>query len=225
MNTASANATPAPPRRNDFSAPLDSTTQGVLTLVRGISKATLQADPAMLDLYRAHFDGLVPDVQARDGSITIRYPHLLPLDWTRYAFWWGRQQAEITLSAAIPWRITVHGGIANLTADLHALRLHALTVDGGASHAEIILPRPEGTVCIRIGGGVSNVTLRRPADVAVCVRIGKGVSNLRSDALHLGAIGGDTSWTSPDYEHATNRYEITIAGGASNLTIEKERTV
>lgn len=223
MNTASENDTIAPMQRGDFSAPLGSMTQGVLTLVRGISKATLRADAEMPDLYRAHFEGPIPEVQTRDGLVTIRYPHLLPFDWARYALLWGRQQAEIMLSAAIPWRISIQGGIADLNADLRELRLLVLTVDGGASHAEILLPRPEGSVNIRIGGGVSNVTLRRPDGVAMRVRVGRGVSNLRSDDLHLGAIGGDISWASPDYEHATSRYDITIAGGASNLTIEKSQ--
>lgn len=225
MNTVHANDTIAAAHHGDFSAPLGAITQGTLTLARGISKATLQADPEMPDLYRAHFDGLMPEVQTQDGSVTIRYPHLLPFDWARYALWWSRLQAAIRLSAAIPWHISIRGGISDLSADLRELRLLSLMVDGGASHAEMRLPRPKGSVCIRIGGGVSNVTLLRPADVAVCVRVGRGVSNLRSDALHLGAIGGGTSWTSPDYEHASSRYEIVIAGGASNLTIEKDRAV
>ncbi len=41
------------------------------------------------------------------------------------------------------------------------------------------------------------------------------------DDQHFGAIGGETRLEGPnDYAGATDRYEITITGGVSNVTIE-----
>lgn len=220
MNKATDNEVIAHGRRGDFSALLGSVTRGVLELGRGISKATIQADLTMPDLYRAHFDGPIPHVQAQDGVVTIRYPDLLPFEWARYALFWGRQQAEIVLNATIPWQIEVRGGIADLDADLRKLHLAALDVSGGASHLTVLLPRPSGVVPVRFDGGASNAMFHRPSDVPMRVRVGHGVSNLTLDDQHFGAIGGETRWERPDYKNATDRYDISIQGGASNLTID-----
>ena len=49
---------------------------------------------------------------------------------------------------------------------------------------------------------------------------GGGASKLALDDQHFGAIGGETRLESPDYAAAMDRYEITITGGATNVTIE-----
>ena len=84
---------------------------------------------------------------------------------------------------------------------------------------EVTLPPPSGTVQVRILGGASNVTIHRPQGVAAHIRIAGGSTNLAFDEERFGAIGGEVSLQSPDYEGASDRYDITITGGASNVTI------
>ncbi len=47
-----------------------------------------------------------------------------------------------------------------------------------------------------------------------------GASKLTLDDQRFGAIGGETRLESPDCAGATDRYEITITGGASNVAID-----
>ena len=70
---------------------------------------------------------------------------------------------------------------------------------------------------VRIAGGASNVTLRRPLGAAVGVHVRSGASKLSFDEQHFGAIGGDVRLATPDYSNTTDRYTISIAGGASRL--------
>jgi hypothetical protein len=104
-------------------------------------------------------------------------------------------------------------------ADLSDLRLQGVHLCGGASRVDLTLPAPSGTVPVRVSGGASHLTLRRPAGVAVRLRVGGGLSKLAFDDMQLGAVGGHSHWQSPAYANATDRYDLEITGGASRLTV------
>jgi hypothetical protein len=171
----------------------------------------------MEDLYRARFEGQVPTVRVQDGTVSIEYPRFSPFDQRYY---WLERRAEVTLNASIPWHIEVRGSTSRLTADLRDVNLGSLNLGGGASRIEIMLPRPLGTVPVRILGGASNVTIRRPEGVAARVHVGGGATNLTFDEKHFGAVGGEVNLQSPDYDDAANRYDIEVTGGANNLAID-----
>lgn len=57
----------------EFAAPLAGATSGRLVLESGASQITIQADPLLPDLYRARFEGGVPNVRVRDGTVTVQY--------------------------------------------------------------------------------------------------------------------------------------------------------
>lgn len=198
----------------DYTAPLGSITHGRLQFVRGAANVTLSVDSSMEDLYGARFDGPLPEVHAQDGAVTIRYPR------TFHPFDWRKRAAEVTLNGSIPWQIEFRGGLSRLDADLSELRLGSFEVIGGASGVAVTLPRPSGTVWVRVSGGASDVTIHRPAGVAARVRVGRGASKLTFDDQHFGAIGGETRLQRPDYDGATDRYNVEVTGGASRLTVD-----
>jgi hypothetical protein len=223
-----ASDTYSPTRRGDlpagasgatqtFAAPLGAATAGRILFADGVEHATLRANPALPDLYRARFEGPQPRVRAEDGTVTIAYGRFPLLDWLYY--WWRRTAAEVTLNGSIPWRIEARGGVSHLTADLRGLALQGVHLGGGASRVDLALPAPTGTVPIRVSGGASHLTVRRPSGVPIRLRVGGGTSKLTVDDMQLGAIGGGSRWQSPTYADAPNRYDLEITGGASRLTV------
>src|SRR5829696_4312203 len=140
-------------------------------------------------------------------------------DLYRARFDWRRRTAEVTLNPAIPWQIEFHGGLSRLDADLSALRVGSFEVTGGASGVAVTLPRPSGTVSVRVTGGASDVTIHRPEGVAARIRVGRGVSELAFDEQRFGAIGGETRLQTPGYGGAADRYDVEVAGGASKLSV------
>jgi len=44
------------------------------------------------------------------------------------------------------------------------------------------------------------------------VRVSHGARRLAIDDQYLGAVGGTTRWQSPGYDHATDRYDMAVAG-------------
>ncbi len=198
----------------DYTTPLGSITHGRLQFTRGAANVTLRADSAIGDLYRARFDGPPPEVHAQDGAVTIRYPR------TFHPFDWRKRTAEVTLNPAIPWQIEFHGGLSRLDADLSVLELGSFEVTGGASGVAVTLPRPSGTVSVRVSGGASDVSIHRPEGVAARIRVGRGVSKLAFDEQRFGAIGGETRLQTIDCDGAADRYDLEVTGGASKISID-----
>lgn len=217
---ATGHAASGEQRRNgEFAAPLGSARSGRLVFASGASWVTVRADPSMADLYRARFEGRVPRVGAEAGTVTIRYARFPLFDWLYYSALRERP-AEIALNAQVPWYIEIRDGASRLTADLRGLELRSFEASGGASRVELTLPPPSGAVPVRVLGGASNVAIHRPEGVAAQVRVGRGSTNLAFDDQRFGALGGEVSLRSPDYEGASDRYDITVTGGASSLTID-----
>lgn len=192
----------------ELAAPLDSLEVGRLAFTRGAANLTIRVDGSMEDLYRARFEGKLPDVQTDDGTVTVRYR--MSVHPTR---------GEIVLSGRVPWSIRAGMGMSHVVADLEDLELTDLETSGGMSHVEMRLPRPKRAVRVRIGAGASDVELIRPPGVPVRVHIGGGVSKLAIDDFRLGAAGGKTDWRSPDYDQAESRYDVEIGAGASEVTV------
>lgn len=200
-----------------FSAPLGDLTSGRLAIPAGISHLTLRTDESMPQLYRASFEGVVPDVKTKDGVVTIRYPRRL---WMLG----GGQQggAEVTLNVTLPWWIVIQGGASEITAELSGLILAGLEVKGGMSTVELELPVPSAVVPIRISGGASQIAIRRPTGVPAQVHLKGWASMLVFDEQTFSNLGNDVRLHSPGYEGTTPGYNFEVASSVSMVTITAE---
>jgi DNA-binding MarR family transcriptional regulator len=196
-----------------YSAPLGAITSARLVVPAGIFGLTLRVGGEMAELYRASFEGTVPDVKTRDGVVTIRYPKRL------WLLGGGQSAAEITLNPIIPWWITIQGGGSMITAELDRLNLAGLEVKGGMSMIHLELPVPSGVVPIRVSGGASAITIRRPAGIPARVHLKGWVSTFVFDDQTFGNLGNDVRLHSPDFDPAASGYDIEVASSASMVTI------
>jgi DNA-binding MarR family transcriptional regulator len=209
-----------------YAARLGGVTEGRLVFVSGAPRIVVRGDATLSDLYRAEFAGPVPKMRVRDGVVTVGYSHITWFDWrTRVAgqnvdvsAHWGKDRGEILLNAAVPWSIELRGGASQLNADLRALRLRSFEMRGGASRVELILPRPSGVVPIRMAGGLSRMSIRRPPGVAMRLEVKGGVNELEVDGeSHRGS--GTIALQTPGADTQPDRYEIELAGGANKMTV------
>jgi DNA-binding MarR family transcriptional regulator len=195
------------------SAPLGGASAGRLEFTKGAAKVSLKGDPSLTDLYQASFVGPVPEITVNGNTVVVQQRRRFrPFDWRA-------QSADFTLSAAVPWDISLRGGMWKLAADLTALRVTGLEVTGGASDIEIRLPAPTGAVSVRVSGGASKVTLLRPRGTEARAEVSGGASSLAFDDQKLGAVGGRTVLASGGFADAADRYEIRFNGGASQVTV------
>lgn len=212
-------AYPKDPSGDHLAASIGSTTRGRLRFTNGAHQFIIRSESRMQDLYRARFGDRMPTVGARRGVVTVQYTRFPTSDWPDYR---SERPAEIVLNQSISWDIEVHGGASRLVADLRALQLRSLRLDGGASRLEVMLPAPSGTVTILILGGASNIAIRCPEGVSTRLCVEGGVTNLRFHERHIGAAGGALDLRSREYEDALARYDVAVTGGANNVSIDSE---
>ena len=204
-----------------FSAPLEDRKKGWLEITNGISNLDLMGGAPAEDLFYAQFSGLIPSVNTRLDRVVIRY-RLAIVDWFRHALFGNRPTGRISLNGSVPWEIDIQGGVSNLDADLQEISLRSFTLTGGVSQATILLPHPTGTVQIQVASGVSNLKIVRPKDVSTQLRVGGGASQLTFDDQHYSSIGGEIRLATPEYKTATDRYDIIVGGGVSNLVVRAQ---
>jgi hypothetical protein len=203
-----------------FAAPLGSSRSGCLRFTNGAHRIVIRADLQLQGLYRARFGDLTPVVGVRRGVVTIVYPRLPTGDWLGCR---SGRPAEVALNVRVPWDVEIRGGASRLLADLRGLRLGSLRLEGGSSRIEVMLPATLDTIAVLILGGASKVAIYRPEGVAARLRVQGGVTNLRFDDQRIGAAGGELDLGSRDYDRAADRYDVTVTGGANNLSLYEQQ--
>ena len=204
----------APPDEGKiFSAPLEDLSHGRL-VVSSCARLILRTSEEMLELYQARFEGSVPNVAAKGGVVTIRYPRRLS------GLNGEQRQAVVTLSRAIPWQMVIQSGGLDITAELGGLNLASCEITGGGSRIHLELPVPSGVVPILISGGGSEIIVRRPAGVAVRAHLkGWGSAFVFDEQAHMDNNG----WLqSSGFEPTAPYYNIEVASSGSMVTLTSD---
>lgn len=196
-------------------APIGGLSNARLHFRSGASDVTIFGDMGLTELYRAAFEGSVPQVRLRGEVVSIQY---------RGMFNWRKSKADIALTTGVPWDISIKGGASRMNADLRGLDLRSFDLTGGASRVDLHLGPPKGVVTIRLLGGSSALQIDRPQGVALGASIVGGVSRLEFDGERLGSTGGLLKIESTGAGKATDRYSVEIVGGASKVEIVERET-
>jgi hypothetical protein len=205
-------------KSTDFVAPLDQARSGRLVFLSRASRITILADPLTSDLARGHFTHNVPYIEVEEGTLSFHYRHSSCFDQTLFL---RAPRGEIRLNTSIPWEFEFRNGVSHVNADLAQLQLRSLDMLGGANQIRLALSKPSGTAYIYASGGISQSGIRVPSAAGIRVQVSGGSTNLIFEDQRFGAIGGETSLATPNFESATSRYDVCIAGGTSNLTIDR----
>jgi hypothetical protein len=171
------------------------------------------------DLYRAHieYSGNKPDVSLDAASGEL---HISQSDTSGFLFFQNRQFVlDVQLNSGVPWKIALDGGATSDTFTLSTIRVASIDLNTGASHAVITLGAPSGTVPITVNGGAVTAIVHRPPGAAASVVVSGGAVSLSFDGRQSHAIGTLNAQTS-DYDGASDRYQIEVNGGASNVTVD-----
>lgn len=196
-------------------APLGGLTQARLLLRSGINEFAVRGAPGLSELYRASFEGPVPSVRLRDGTVTIQHKGGgLPWDWRK-------RHADVALNVTIPWDVELNGGANKVTGDLEAVDLRSFSMQGGVDRFRLVLGQPSGVVSINLTGGVSQLHLERPTGVPVQLRIDGGAGSVALDRQKLGGVGGGTVLESQDTSRSADRYVVELTGGAGRIVVRE----
>lgn len=128
----------------------------------------------------------------------------------------NRNSWDVRLNDSIPLDLRVEAGLSTSTLDLTRLKLSALRVEAGLSTTQVNLPAA-GDYRAHISCGLSTTTITIPQGMAARINVKSGLSSLSVDETRFHR-SGDT-YTSPGYETAANRVDLTVEGGMATISV------
>ncbi len=201
----------------DSSEPRDGLAKARLEIAVGAARLDVRTAALGDQLYRVHIDhaGSPPEVRLDRGTGTLRV--------SQSPGWFPgmrRLRVEAQLSDAIPWDLSCSTGAVRGAFDLSTATVTGFQCRTGASRIELRMPAPKGQVPVRVEGGALTVALTRPAASAVRVQVSAGAVQLKADGARQDGLG-TREWRSIGYDAAADRYDVTVAGGAANVTVDR----
>jgi hypothetical protein len=202
----------------DASGPVGSLKQGSVRIDAGAAQITMVGADTGEDLYRAHigYSGRKPDVSFDSASGDL---HISQGNTSGLFFQDRHFVLDLELNTSVTWKIAVDSGASSDSLKLSNVHAADIELNTGASHEDITLGSPSGSVPITVDGGALTVNVHRPKGVAASVAVSGGAVNLTFDGRQSHAVGTVTAQTS-DYNSASDRYQIQVNGGASNVTVD-----
>jgi hypothetical protein len=207
-----AAATPAD-RGHAASAALDGRTEAGFDLVDGASAISLRTADLGGELYRvstAAGDGAHPRTADQDGRIRLFLDR-------------GPGQngpVQIVLSSRVRWSLRIGGGTNLSTIDLSGARLGEVDLSGGAGHIDLTLPPPDGTLTVRMTGGVSRFDVHTADLAPVRVRVGSGAGSVVLDGQSHAGVAAGAEFAPARWKDTVNRIDVDAVAGMSALTID-----
>jgi hypothetical protein len=131
----------------------------------------------------------------------------------------GAGPVTVTLNAAVAWRLDFGGGSTRTVADLRGGRIAGITFTAGSDIINLTLPRPGGTVPIRLAGGASRFLIAVPAGVPVRVTADGGAGEVSLDgAVHVGVAGGSV-FATPGWAAGAPGFDVDATAGAARVSV------
>ena len=197
---------------SQFAAPIGGLDSARLVFKSGANELLLRGSSDFEDLYRAKFEGPIPQVRLRDGVVSVQYKG-------RFQWDWRERHADVAINASVPWDVEIIGGSNKLQGKLTSVELRSLALTGGASQLRLMLGRPSGIVPIRLIGGASNARFERPKGVHVQLKLSGGAGGVSFDGQKLGSTAGHNILETSGAAEASDRFVIEVTGGASRITV------
>jgi len=198
------------PASHTATAALNGRTSAGFELVDGAKRVTVRAADLGDTLYRVttpEAGAAMPRVDDQGGRVRLSLVG------------GGAQAVDITLNAAVLWDLRVVGGAELSTIDLSAGRVGGVDLTGGASRIALTLPPPDGTLSVRMSGGVSLFDVLASEQTPVRVRVGSGAGQVTLNGQNHAGVSAGQTFTPADWGAAVDRIDVDAAAGMTAMTV------
>jgi hypothetical protein len=131
----------------------------------------------------------------------------------------GGGPVDVVLAERVRWDLRIAGGADRKRIDLAGGLVDGVALTGGAGRIELLLPRPRGTLAVRLSGGVGAFDVRTAGAVPVRVRMGSGAGRVvLGGESHTGVAAG-ALFTPDRWADAGDRVDLDAAAGVDQLTV------
>jgi hypothetical protein len=133
----------------------------------------------------------------------------------------GPSAVEIVLGTGTTWRVRLVAGATRDAVDLSGARVSGVEFVGGVGSIDLTLPRPSGTVEVRMTGGTGSWAAHLPAEVPVQVMAGSGAGSVTIDGTTQNGVSAGTTVTGDGWDAAADRYDIVATAGMASFTVDR----
>jgi hypothetical protein len=131
----------------------------------------------------------------------------------------GASAITVTLNAAVSWQFDFAGGTRRTVADLRGGRVAGITVTKGSDVIDLTLPRPRGSVPVRLAAGASQFLLRLPGGVPVRVTAAAGAGEISLGGRDHTRVADGSVFTTPGWTPGTTGFDIDATAGAARVAV------
>jgi hypothetical protein len=203
----------APARGKTVSAPVRDRVKAGFELVSDTLIIDLRAAELGDDLYRIttpEKSSVVPRAQLGAAGVKL----FLDDNGER-----GDAAVIVLLNADVRWSMRITGGVKAGVFDLSAAKVDGVDFAGGAARIDLTLPRPDGTLPIRLSGGVNRFEVSTDQGVPVRVRTRRGAGQVKLDGRTDDGVARGASFLSPDWADSENRIDLDAVAGVGTLRV------
>jgi hypothetical protein len=214
----SPHSPPAPPPPHTASLPADGRLRATLEVVTGtpaltIGEANLGVSGVLLRVTTAAGSPPPQLVAGRDDAAHPGGNAVIYLSAK------DASAVTVTLNAAVSWQLDLAGGTTRTVADLRGGQVTGIEITKGSDVIDLTLPRPSGSVPVRLAAGASQLLLRLPGGVPVRVDAAAGAGEISLDGRdHIGVARGSV-FTTPDWAPGAAGFDIDATAGAAHITV------
>jgi hypothetical protein len=125
----------------------------------------------------------------------------------------------VTLNAAVSWQLDLASGTTTTVVDLVGGRVAGIAVTKGSGVIDLTLPRPDGSVTVRLAAGASRLQLSLPGGVPARVSAAAGAGEVSLEGHdHVGVAAGSV-FTTPAWAPGAAGYDVDATAGAAHITV------
>jgi hypothetical protein len=194
-------------------AAVDGRTAATFELSTAVTKVTMRSEDLGDDLYRistAEDAGIIPKPVLAQDRVQL---NLVPDgDGSTGA-------VEVVLSSKVMWDLRFAGATDEQHIDFTGGEVGGIDLVGGSRLTEIALPKPAGTVALKVTGAVDQLSLTSPAGNPVRVQMQGGAKTVTAGSRTLRDVKPGSTLTPKGW--ATNdRYDVTAQARVTLLSVE-----
>lgn len=192
-------------------APVNGRNTAGFDLVQGADVINLRIASIGSDLFRVS----APDGRARPAvTVADSVVRVTPARGD------GTNATTVLLNSRVRWSVRMSAGVKSGVFDLRGGRISAVELTRSA-RLDVSLPRPAGTLPVRMTGGVRNLRVHTPeVPIRVGIRAGAGLAVINGSAK--GGVAAGTTFTPADFAGARNRIDLQALGGVGVLRVDDD---
>ena len=125
---------------------------------------------------------------------------------------------EVLLSSKVRWALRFIGGADEQIINLTGGQVSSIDLAGGSRRVDLTLPKPTGTVPVRVTGAVDELSVTSPAGSPVRVQVDSGAKTVAAGERTLRDVKPGSTLTPKGWK-VPNRYDVDAASRITLLSV------